>query len=240
MEELQKFSNAELLELFKQYDLEDCVGTGKGGRVLKMDRINHILPYIIPKKVTYDMDVFSFLKRHNINFCPYLNFIDMMNLSRVNHNLTKYIDNTTLKLMLQNKNISTNVNVIGILYDFYNNVNHMIDQNYPTIPLWINPDQFRNAILDRIIKLFVYLFLRRITKRYNQKIPMFESKSSYIKMNKTIDLDGFYIKVNKSIPVNVKFIKYIAPILEPVFQHYIIEKKPELLYNTMYTLLFIT
>ena len=164
----------------------------------------------------------------------------MMNLSRVNHNLTKYIDNITLKMMLYSKNINTNANVGQILYDFYNNVNHIINQNYPTIPLWINPDQFRNAILDRIIKLFVYLFLRRITKRYNQKIPMFESKSSYIKMNKTIDLDGFYIKVNKSIPVNVKFIKYIAPILEPVFQQYIVEKKSELLYNTMYTLLFAT
>lgn len=237
MEELKKFSNNQLLELFKQYGIDDCVGTGKGGRVLKIDRIHHILPHLAPKNVIYEMDVFSFLKIHNINFCPYLTFIDLMNLSRVNHNLTKYVDNISLKMILLNKNIRTNANVGQVLYNFYNVINNIVDKNYPTIPAWINPDRFRNAILNPIIKWFVYLFLRRITKRYKQKITMVKLKSSHITINKTIELDGFYIKVNMSIPVNVKLIKYIAPILEPAIQQYIVERNSILLYNTMYILL---
>jgi hypothetical protein len=208
MQELEAFTQKDLLELFKQYNYCDdsaIKGTGKNGRILKLDRVKYIYSIIYPLS---DMDIFTYLKMNDIH---YLNYNDLYQLSKINRRMLKYIDNLSLKMILNEKNIIIGYDdIVEILNPIYKIINNEIDYKYKNISIdWINKSLFLNNMKKKVLKCVI----QKLTSK--ERVTIFKNKKllSYnLTISQTISFHKIInIPITLSFPVSIKLIKYIQP-----------------------------
>lgn len=214
MQALLLFNNKNLQELFKQYDCEDSevIGTGPNGKILKEDRIKYIYKIIYPDYP----NIFSYLKNKDMTLIHYLDYTDLFQLSKVNRQLVDYIDNNTLRMILNEKSILYgDHHITEILNPIYDLINSRINHQYKDLNIpWINKSLFISTMKKKVIKVYLQELLLRERKRIRKNAKLTNYK---LKISKNITFDEiFKISFYEVMPVSKKLSVYIQPTVKQI------------------------
>ncbi len=223
---LHQMHYKELQELLKQYNLTST-GSGKNGRLLKIDLINTISPFYkeevafaphsAAEEIT-EMDILSYLKQNDIIFMDGLDYVDLINLRKVNKRMTNYIDNNHLKMTLNSKNIFYKGNILKLLDNIYQSIrNELYKQHVNLNDRWINKEVYINTLERQIIKYYIHAIIYRIHKRRRKNLSVETGLPAPITMMNiqlkgTIPFNFIYVKIKMNLKVNKKMIQYISSI----------------------------
>ena len=187
-------------------------------------------------------NVFTYLKIKDIHFASYLDYVDILNLTKTNKMLANYISNPILKnILYKNKLIKVDdINIVHVLNPIYDKIQSMIDMHYDKLPLWINVYLFKYEMNKRLIKHFVdklagYYRLKDGYKiRTSLKVNML---MGFINIPSISD-DYCRIKdINYTISINMTIVKYIKNTIINVYNYDPLDHRIH--YNTLYDLFFI-